>query len=180
MSPSSPRNGVGNQSAHRRPRAKGEHAAVRNQHAIEAAEDYCEAIAEAIEAGGEARVSTLARRFSLSHVTVSRVVARLKREGFVSAEPYSPITLTAKGRRLAHASKARHEAVLAFLLALGIDERTARVDAEGIEHHVSPATLAAFADFVARSAAPRNGQRGVATKADPITPPNARSRAGSA
>jgi DtxR family manganese transport transcriptional regulator len=79
---------------------------------------------------------------------VSRVIARLQREGYVRTAPYEPIDLTAKGRKLAEASKARHEAVIAFLLALGIDETTARVDAEGIEHHVSPETLAAFARFV--------------------------------
>ncbi len=167
MSRSSPQSAAAGQAAHRRPRAKGEHAAVRNQHAIEAAEDYCEAIADALDAGDEARVSTLARRFSLSHVTVSRVVARLQREGFVRTEPYAPITLTAKGRRLAQSSKARHEAVLAFLLALGIDERTARVDAEGIEHHVSPATLAAFARFVSSA------------QAGSVPHPGARHRAGS-
>lgn len=127
---------------------RGEHATVRDQHAVEAAEDYCEAIAAILDAGAEARVSTLARTFSLSHVTVSRVVARLQREGFVRTEPYAPISLTAKGRKLAQTSRARHEAVLAFLLALGVDETTARVDAEGIEHHVSPETLAAFARFV--------------------------------
>ena len=38
--------------------------------------------------------------------------------------------------------------VEAFLLALGIDADTARRDAEGIEHHVSRETLAAFARFV--------------------------------
>lgn len=126
-----------------------EHARVRDQHAIEAAEDYCEAIAELLAAGEEARVTSLARTFTLSHVTVSRVIGRLQREGYVRTAPYAPIVLTAKGRKLADASRARHAAVLAFLLALGVDETTARLDAEGIEHHVSPATLAAFAAFVA-------------------------------
>lgn len=126
-----------------------QHATVRGQHAVEAAEDYCEAIAEAIAAGREARVTTLARTFSLSHVTVSRVIGRLQREGYVRTAPYEPIELTAKGRRLAETSRARHEAVLAFLVALGVNETTARIDAEGIEHHVSPPTLAAFARFVA-------------------------------
>ncbi|KLD78380.1 manganese transporter, partial [Xanthomonas hyacinthi DSM 19077] len=41
------------------------------------------------------------------------------------------------------------------LLALGIDEDIARRDAEGIEHHVSEATLAVFAEFVRKHAAAR-------------------------
>ncbi|MFO0828130.1 MAG: manganese-binding transcriptional regulator MntR [Phycisphaerales bacterium] len=133
-----------------------EHSVVRGKHAVEAAEDYCEAVADLVDATGEARVVGLARRFGLSHVTVSRVVARLKREGYLRAEPYQPIALTAKGRRVAEESRARHRLVLEFLLSLGVDEATARLDAEGIEHHVSPATLAAFGRFARARAA---GQR---------------------
>ena len=40
--------------------------------------------------------------------------------------------------------KKRHETVIAFLEALGISPSVARADAEGIEHHVSEETLAAF------------------------------------
>jgi len=38
--------------------------------------------------------------------------------------------------------------VVDFLLAIGVDEATAHQDAEGIEHHVSDATLAAMARFL--------------------------------
>jgi DtxR family manganese transport transcriptional regulator len=34
--------------------------------------------------------------------------------------------------------------VTAFLRSLGISEKVAELDAEGIEHHVSPETLAVF------------------------------------
>ena len=141
-----------------------EHARVRDQHAIEAAEDYCEAIAELLAAGEEARVTSLARKFTLSHVTVSRVIGRLQREGYVRTAPYAPIVLTAKGRKLADASRARHAAVLAFLLSLGVDETTARLDAEGIEYHVSPGTLAAFAAFVSGQSTTRKPAAGRSTQ----------------
>ena len=38
----------------------------------------------------------------------------------------------------------------AFLRALGISRRVAEMDAEGIEHHVSPETLAAFERLLKR------------------------------
>ena len=126
------------------------HRALRRQHESEAAQDYCEAIAELLDSGVEARVGRIAERFGLSHVTVSRVVRRLASEGFVDARPHRPIGLTAKGRALASEARDRHETVLAFLRALGVDERTAQADAEGIEHHVSPATLRAMARFTPR------------------------------
>ena len=57
----------------------------RKQHESEAAQDYCEAIAELLDDGVEARVGRIAERFGLSHVTVSRVVRRLAAAGFVEA-----------------------------------------------------------------------------------------------
>ncbi|MFM7051169.1 MAG: manganese-binding transcriptional regulator MntR [Planctomycetota bacterium] len=125
------------------------HRALRAQHESEAAQDYCEAIADLLDSGVEARVGRIAERFGLSHVTVSRVVRRLSAEGFVAARPHRPLGLTAKGRRLAEEARTRHGTVLAFLRALGVDERTAQLDAEGIEHHVSPATLRAMQRFAA-------------------------------
>ena len=126
------------------------HRALRKQHEAEAAQDYCEAIAELLDTGVEARVGRIAQRLGLSHVTVSRVVRRLAGEGFVDAQPHKPLGLTAKGNALAREARKRHETVLAFLRALGIDESTARIDAEGIEHHVSPATLRAMERFLAK------------------------------
>jgi DtxR family manganese transport transcriptional regulator len=49
---------------------------------------------------------------------------------------------------LAEKSRLRHKIVEAFLLALGISPDTARIDAEGIEHHASIETLQAFKRFV--------------------------------
>lgn len=118
---------------------------TRREHASETAEDYVEAIADLTAAQGEARVVDLARRLGVTHVTVNRTLARLQREGFVSVQPYRAIFLTDRGRTLAAACQHRHGIVVAFLRSLGIPAKTAEIDAEGIEHHVSPATLAAFA-----------------------------------
>lgn len=118
---------------------------TRREHASETAEDYVEAIADLTAAQGEARVVDLARRLGVTHVTVNRTLGRLQREGFVSVRPYRAIFLTDSGRTLAEACQHRHNIVVAFLVSLGIPQKTAEIDAEGIEHHVSPATLAAFA-----------------------------------
>ena len=127
------------------------HERVRAAHAVETAEDYAEAIAEIIAAKEVCRVVDLAERFGVSHVTVTRTVARLVRDGLAHTEPYRPITLTPKGARIAAAARLRHETVVAFLVALGVDQRTAELDAEGIEHHVSPKTLAVFKAFAQRA-----------------------------
>ena len=120
-------------------------ASTRAAHADETAEDYVEAIAQLIDQSGTARVGELARCMGVSHVTVTRILARLERDGLVTRQPRKPIKLTVAGRAMATQSLAKHETVLAFLLALGINEQQAQIDAEGIEHHVSEQTLSALA-----------------------------------
>ena len=116
----------------------------RRDRALETAQDYVEAIADLTVARGEARVVDLARRLGVTHVTVNRTLARLQKSGFVNTEPYRAIFLTGTGEKLAAECKRRHETVVSFLRSLGISERIAELDAEGIEHHVSPETLSAF------------------------------------
>ena len=123
---------------------------TRRDHASETAEDYVEAIAEVAAEHGQCRGADLARQFAVSHVTVIKTIARLQAEGLVETEPYGPVALTAKGRRLASASRQRHEIVLRFLKAIGVDDQTAHADAEGIEHHVSKATLECFRKEIER------------------------------
>jgi DtxR family manganese transport transcriptional regulator len=51
---------------------------------------------------------------------------------------------------LAHWSRARHKIVLEFLHVIGVPPQTAEADAEGMEHHVSDATLQALAQVTLR------------------------------
>jgi DtxR family manganese transport transcriptional regulator len=121
---------------------------TRAEHAHELAEDYVEIIAELIASTGEARNSDLARRLGVTHVTVGKGIRRLQREGLVTAQPYRSIFLTDAGRRMAEASRRRHQIVIDFLIAVGVPESVARSDAEGIEHHVSRQTLSAFSRYL--------------------------------
>ena len=123
---------------------------VREAHQTELAEDYVELIADLISAEGEARAVDLAKRLGVTHATVNKAVQRLMREGLVESRPYRAIFLTAEGRALADRVRARHSLVRDFLIALGVDRETAESDAEGLEHHVSPKTLAAFRRFLDR------------------------------
>jgi DtxR family manganese transport transcriptional regulator len=121
---------------------------AREARATEVLEDYAELIDDLLRDGGQARATEIARRLGVSHVTAVKAVARLEREGFAVSQPYRGVTLTQSGRALAERVRARHRVVLNLLLALGVPPDDATADAEGIEHHVSPATLAAFARFL--------------------------------
>lgn len=123
---------------------------IRSDHRSEVAEDYLEAIADVIDQNGECRGADLARTFCVSHATVTQTLARLKGLGLVETTPYGPVQLTRKGSRVAKKSRERHETVLAFLLAIGVSEKVAAADAEGIEHHVSDETLECLKAFSGR------------------------------
>ena len=83
--------------------------------------------------------------------TASKTLARLQRDGFVSSEPYRSIFLTPEGKNLADESRLRHEVVLNFLLAIGVNKETAIRDSEGMEHHVSEETLKVFKKIIRES-----------------------------
>lgn len=130
----------------------GVHSRVRSDHATELAEDYVEAIAEVVQDKGSCRAVDLARLFGVSHVTVNKTIGRLVRDGYAETQPYGPVELTSKGKRLARNAKARHEVVYQFLLAIGVSPKVAESDSEGIEHHVSAESLKCMQVFLEKRA----------------------------
>jgi DtxR family manganese transport transcriptional regulator len=122
---------------------------VRAARRNELVEDYVELIADLIDDGGEARQVDIAARLGVAQPTVAKMLKRLAEEGLIQQQPYRAVFLTETGRELAEESRRRHQIVESFLLALGVSADIARVDAEGIEHHVSDETLDAFRRFAA-------------------------------
>jgi DtxR family transcriptional regulator, manganese transport regulator len=121
---------------------------VRDAHSSEIAEDYVELIADLLDSSGDVRAVDLAQRFGVTPATVNNTIKRLVRDGYVRSQPYRSIFLTETGRALAERCRERHRIVRDFLIALGVDPVTAESDAEGIEHHVSEASLAAFTRYL--------------------------------
>jgi DtxR family manganese transport transcriptional regulator len=115
-------------------------------------EDYVELISDLLANGGEARPTDMARRLGVSHATAIKTIGRLKREGLAMAKPYRGVFLTDAGERLAERVRMRHRLVVDLLVAVGVPAETAEQDAEGIEHHVSDASLVAFGSFLRRRA----------------------------
>ncbi len=137
-----------------RPSAKLRSAAfsrTRKDHSRELQEDYVELIADLIDERGEARGSDIALRLGVANATVVKMLKRLADHGLVTQIPYREIHLTGEGWRMAEDGQRRHQLVENFLLALGVTPETARIDSEGIEHHVSRETLKAMARFMFRN-----------------------------
>jgi len=121
---------------------------VRTDHATETAQDYVEAVSDIVHNKGECRVKDLSELLGVSHVTVSRAVARFQQQRLITTEPYRPIRLTARGERLAAESRRRHEIVLAFLEAIGVPKRESLRDAEGIEYDAGHVSLRCMERFI--------------------------------
>ncbi len=124
------------------------HRQVRAARQTEVMEDYVELIADLIDSTGEARSVDIAARLGVTTPTVARRIGRLKEAEWIEARPYRAIFLTEEGRKIAEASRRRHQIVVEFLTSIGVGEEVARADAEGIEHHVSDETLVAFESYL--------------------------------
>jgi DtxR family transcriptional regulator, manganese transport regulator len=109
--------------------------------ASESAEDYLERIDELIEDKGYARVVDIARSLRIRQASVTQMVQRLDEGGFVRYERYRGLVLTSKGRGVARAIRRRHRVLEQFFQLLGVDKTTAQRDLEGIEHHLSLASV---------------------------------------
>jgi Mn-dependent DtxR family transcriptional regulator len=116
-------------------------------HPSQSAEDYLERIHELIEDKGYARVVDIASSLKVRQASVTSMVQKLGDLGFLKYEKYRGLILTDSGREVARRIKRRHETLARFFSLLGLDEETQRKDIEGIEHHLSPETLATLDDL---------------------------------
>jgi Mn-dependent DtxR family transcriptional regulator len=107
-------------------------------------DDYLEQILHLIDEKGYARPVDVSERLGISQASVTNMLQRLDAEGLVKHEKYRGTTLTEEGQRIAQAIVDRHELLTEFLGLFGIDEDTIYRDVEGMEHHISRATLNAI------------------------------------
>ena len=116
----------------------------------QSAEDYLERIHELIQEKGYARVVDIASSLKVRQASVTSMVQKLGRAGYIKYEKYRGLILTDQGREVAETIQSRHATLSRFFSLLGLDGDTQRRDIEGIEHHLSPATLetlAALAEY---------------------------------
>lgn len=111
------------------------------------AEDYLERIHELIETKGYARVVDIASSLKLKQASVTIMVQKLAEAGYLKYEKYRGLVLTDKGRDVARKIQNRHATLSRFFSLFGLDAETQREDIEGIEHHLSPSTVAVLSDL---------------------------------
>jgi len=111
-------------------------------------EDYLEVVYELIQRKGYARPSDIAERLDVKLPSVTNMLQKLHGMRLIVYERYRGLTLTDKGEEIARFSQQKHTAIIKFLQILGVTEKIAKSDAEGIEHHVHKETLNRIERFV--------------------------------
>jgi Mn-dependent DtxR family transcriptional regulator len=107
----------------------------------QSAEDYLERIHALIEEKGYARVVDIASSLQVKQASVTSMVQKLGKLGYLNYEKYRGLVLTEKGADVACRIRDRHATLSRFFSLFGLDDETQRQDIEGIEHHLSPETV---------------------------------------
>lgn len=111
-------------------------------------EDYIELIFNLIQTKGYARVTDLAETLEVHPSSVTKMVQKLDRDGYVHYEKYRGFVLTDKGTKVGKRLLFRHELLEDFLGIIGVEEDRIYDDVEGIEHHLSWNAIDRIADLV--------------------------------
>ena len=113
-----------------------------------AAEDYLEAMLMMKEMHGYVRSVDVAEHLGVTKPSVTYATRRLKESGHITMDKDGLITLTETGMAVAAKMLDRHKTLTAFLIALGVDAKTAEEDACKIEHDISQQTYDAICEHV--------------------------------
>ncbi len=112
-------------------------------------EDYLEAIDEISQRNGIVKAVEVSRALGIGPSSVTEMFQKLAEEGYLNYEKYNGVTLTEEGRKVAMATRDRHETLRSFLEIIGVGAEVADEDACRIEHVVTPKTMEQLEKFVA-------------------------------
>lgn len=107
----------------------------------ESAENYLETILVLKNKKGNVRSIDVAHELMVSKPSVSVAMKNFREEGYITVDNDGSLSLTEKGLRVAERVYERHQVITEALMAIGVDEITAKDDACKIEHDISDTTF---------------------------------------
>ena len=111
-------------------------------------EDYLEIISELVGLKGYATTLDISRHMNVSPPSVTKMLQKLDKDGYLEYEKYHGINLTSKGNQVAEAIRQKHSTLLEIFEILGIKKDIANQDAEGMEHFLNPKTFKILRKFL--------------------------------
>ncbi len=121
----------------------------------ESAENYLETILILSKKNGSVRSIDIATELGFSKPSVSVAMKNLRAHGYIDVDDSGCITLLDQGRKIAETIYERHTLLSNWLMALGVDEKTAAEDACRIEHVISTESFQAIKDHVKNPPQPK-------------------------
>ena len=97
---------------------------------------------------GYATTLDISRYMNVSAPSVTKMLKRLDKNGYLYYEKYHGISLTPTGEQLAETIRQKHGTLLDFFEILGIGREIANQDAEGVEHHLNAKTVRQIRKFI--------------------------------
>ena len=119
---------------------------------LRASEDYLEAMLMMQEKHGYIRSIDVAEHLGVTKPSVTYTTKRLRESGHITMDRDGLITLTPSGMEIATKMLDRHHTLTKFLVAIGVDQKTAEQDACKIEHDISDETFHAIKSHLNRVA----------------------------
>jgi Mn-dependent DtxR family transcriptional regulator len=111
-------------------------------------EDYLEIISELVGLKGYATTLDISRHMNVSPPSVTKMLQKLDKDGYLEYEKYHGINLTSKGNQIAEAIRQKHSTLLEIFEILGIKKDIANQDVEGMEHYLNPKTIKRLRKFL--------------------------------
>ena len=115
-----------------------------------ASEDYLESMLMMKEQHGYIRSVDVADHLGVTKPSVTYATKRLRESGYITMDKDGLITLNDSGLQIASSMLDRHHTLTKFLVALGVDQKTAEEDACKIEHDISQQTYEAICAHAAK------------------------------
>lgn len=112
-------------------------------------EDYLETILVLQKENAVARVKDIAEKLGVLSGTVTSALRSLSDKNLINYKPYSFITLTKKGKKIAQEILRRHNVVKDFLqCVLLLDEKNAEENACRMEHSMDKVAINRLVQFI--------------------------------
>jgi len=111
-------------------------------------EDYVELVYDLQKNNKIVHTNDIASALNINPSSVTEILQKLSKEGYINYQKYAGSKLTEKGRRLAVKTKSKHNALKDFLILLGVDKKIAEIDACEMEHFLHPSTMDTVIKFV--------------------------------
>lgn len=104
-------------------------------------EDYLKVISELVELKGYATPSSISNYMNVRPPSVTKMLRRLDKEGYIEYTKYQGLRLNPKGKNIANEIRQKHSDLLEFFEMIGVNNSVANKDVEGMEHYLNPKTI---------------------------------------